>query len=85
MCHTIKEVLKESERRTALISSGEFWEDFTKDAAYDLNLEWDFSGFGGIMHFKQRKGYFLLRKQEGYIKILLPHFTASLIFNQASE
>ena len=68
-----------------MISSGEFWEDFTKDAACYLNLEWDFSGFGRIMQFKQRKGYFLLRRQEGYIKILLLHFTASLIFNQALE
>ena len=37
------------------------------------------------MHFKQRKGCFLLRRQEGCIKILLLCFTASLIFNQAPE
>lgn len=83
--HTVKEVLREPEVRTTFISSGKFGEGFTEDVACDLNLEHNFSRFGKITHFKQRKRYFLLRRPGDSIKILLVHFAASLILRQAPE
>lgn len=51
------------------MSSEEFWEGFTEDTVCDLNLEKDFNRFGGIMRFDQRKACFLLRRQEGHVKV----------------
>lgn len=84
MCNAA-EVLRESEEGTACISSGEFWDGFAQHMACDLNLEQDLNEFGDIIHFKPRKRYFRLRRQEVCMKILLLLIIASLVLNQAPE